>query len=248
MPAFNPNEPQNSEIVDADLLRDQFNAVHDEAIAPETDPVFAASEAAKLLPGDKAKLDTALQDPTAFATAAQGAKADTALQSETDPVFTASEAAKLVTGDKVKIDTALQDPTAFAPAMPPLWPGLDGLSLPAGINRGYTVGYNVALYAAASVYPSTTPGTDAVVQSADANVHLAAAAGHRIIVSAEIMDETTGRLFLREDGDGSGLAGVLKPDATADGTYPIMNDGVTTGQLTGITIKNGLITGVTVVQ
>jgi len=106
---------------------------------------------------------------------------------------------------------------------------------------------NVALYASASVYPSTTPGTDAVVQSADANIQLAAAAGHRIIVNSEIMDEATGHLFLREDGDGSGLAGVLKPDATADGTYPVMNDGVTSGQLTGITIKNGLITGVTVV-
>jgi len=216
-------------------------------VGPETDPVFRASEAAKLVPGDKAKIDTALQDPTAFATAGQGAKADTALQSETDPVFAASEAAKLVTGDKAKLDSALQDPTAFAPAMPPLWPGLDGISLPAATQRGYTVGYNVALYASASVYPSTTSGTDAVLQSLDANVHLAAAAGHRIIVNAEIMDETTGHLFLREDGDGSGLAGVLKPDATADGTYPVMNDGVTSGQLTGITIKNGLITGVTTV-
>jgi len=166
---------------------------------------------------------------------------------ETDPVFAASEAAKLVTGDKAKIDTALQDPTAFAPAMPPLWGGLDGISLPAGINRGYTVGMTVALYAATTIYPTTTSGTDAVLQSFDANVHLAAAAGHRIIVNAEIMDEITGRLFLREDGDGSGLTGVLKPDATADGTYPVMNDGVTSGQLTGITIKNGLITGVTTV-
>jgi len=197
---FNPNEPQNGEVVDADLLRAQLNAVHSEAIAPETDPVFAASEAAKLLPGDKAKLDTALQDPT-----------------------------------------------AFAPAMPPLWAGLDRISLPAGIHRGYTVGSNVALYVATPVYPSTTSGTDAVLQSLDANVHWAAATGHRIIVNAEIMDETSGRLFLREDGDGSGLTGVLKPDATADGTYPVMNDGVTSGQLTGLTIKNGLITAVTTV-
>ena len=39
----------------------------------------------------------------------------------------------------------------------------------------------------------------------------------------------------------------LQPNPTADGTYPIANDGVTSGQLTGITITNGLITGVTVV-
>ena len=39
----------------------------------------------------------------------------------------------------------------------------------------------------------------------------------------------------------------LQPNPTADGTYPIANDGVTSGQLTGITITNGLITGVTTV-
>jgi len=39
----------------------------------------------------------------------------------------------------------------------------------------------------------------------------------------------------------------LQPNPTADGTYPIANDGVTSGQLTGITIKNGLIIAVTVV-
>ena len=43
---FNPNEPQNGEIVDADFLRSQLNALHAEATASETDPVFAASEAA----------------------------------------------------------------------------------------------------------------------------------------------------------------------------------------------------------
>ena len=34
----------------------------------------------------------------------------------------------------------------------------------------------------------------------------------------------------------------LKPNSTADGTYPIYNDGTTSGQLTGITISGGLIT------
>ena len=41
-------------------------------------------------------------------------------------------------------------------------------------------------------------------------------------------------------------AGYLTPNTTADGTYPVANDGVTTGQLASITIANGLITGVTV--
>jgi hypothetical protein len=67
MPVFNPNEPQNGEVVDADVLRNQFNALHDEATAPETDPVFAASEAAQFVAGDKAKLDSALQPGTALA-------------------------------------------------------------------------------------------------------------------------------------------------------------------------------------
>jgi len=64
MAVFIPNEPQNGEIVDADLLCQNFAAVHEEATAPETDPVFAASEAALLVPGDKAKLDSAVQPCT----------------------------------------------------------------------------------------------------------------------------------------------------------------------------------------
>jgi len=39
----------------------------------------------------------------------------------------------------------------------------------------------------------------------------------------------------------------LAPDATADGTYPVYNDGSTSGQLTSITITNGLITAVTTI-
>src|SRR5574337_623602 len=58
---YNPNEPQNGEIVDADFLRDQFNALKtltDQKLSTETDPVFAGSEAALFQPGDKAKLDS----------------------------------------------------------------------------------------------------------------------------------------------------------------------------------------------
>ena len=83
---FDPTEPKNGEVVDADLLRNQLNslkALIDAVPAgppgpqgpqgeqgpqgppggtnPETDPVFSASEAAQLVPGDKAKLDNALQ-------------------------------------------------------------------------------------------------------------------------------------------------------------------------------------------
>jgi hypothetical protein len=143
MPTFNPNVPQPGQKLDADVVRNQLNALNDKIDAvpagpqgpqgpvgaqgeqgvqgaqgdtgpqgpqgdpggtnPETDPVFAASEAAQFVAGDKAKLDSAVQKPTQaanqdtwiysyrmgglttitltdYATAAQGALADTALQ------------------------------------------------------------------------------------------------------------------------------------------------------------------------
>ena len=46
--------------------------------------------------------------------------------------------------------------------------------------------------------------------------------------------------------DGSGNQ-YLIANAAANGTYPVANDGATSGQVTGFTIANGLITGVTVV-
>ena len=58
---YNPTEPQNGEVVDADFLRDQFAALKtltDQKLSTETDPVFAASEAHLFVPGDKAKLDS----------------------------------------------------------------------------------------------------------------------------------------------------------------------------------------------
>ena len=45
---FNPNEPQNGEVVDADLLRNQFNGLNDK---------IDGGEAAQFVAGDKAKLD-----------------------------------------------------------------------------------------------------------------------------------------------------------------------------------------------
>ena len=46
---------------------------------------------------------------------------------------------------------------------------------------------------------------------------------------------------------GAVAATALQPNASADGTYSVANDGATSGQLASITIANGLITGVTVV-
>src|SRR5262245_39532378 len=76
--------------------------------ANETDPVFATSEAAQLEPGDKAKLDSALQPGAPVSQLTNDAGYLTA---ETDPAFAGSEAANLVPGDKAKIDSALQPGT-----------------------------------------------------------------------------------------------------------------------------------------
>ena len=83
MPTFDPNVPQPGDKLDADVVRNQLNALNEKIDAvpagppgpqgpqgpqgppggtnPETDPVFQASEAAQLVPGDKAKIDNALQ-------------------------------------------------------------------------------------------------------------------------------------------------------------------------------------------
>jgi len=63
---YDPTTPINGTTVDANVLRGKFNFINDKVDAlpvpvPETDPVFAASEAALLEPGDKAKIDAALQ-------------------------------------------------------------------------------------------------------------------------------------------------------------------------------------------
>src|ERR1043166_6329387 len=66
---FNPSLPAAGSEISSAELREQFTGLKDifDAIpAPvaETDPVFAASEAASFAPGDKAKLDSAVQRNT----------------------------------------------------------------------------------------------------------------------------------------------------------------------------------------
>ena len=76
---FDPNEPQANEITDADIIRDQLNALKAliDAVpvpAAETDPVFSASEAAQFVPGDKNKLDNSLQPGSNVSALANDAK------------------------------------------------------------------------------------------------------------------------------------------------------------------------------
>lgn len=65
MPTFDPNIPRDFTDAVAGEMRDQFTSLKDlidavPAPGPETDPVFAASEASKFVAGDKAKLDSTL--------------------------------------------------------------------------------------------------------------------------------------------------------------------------------------------
>ena len=96
MPTFDPNVPQPGDKLDADVVRNQLNALNEKIDAipagppgpqgpqgpqgppggtnPETDPVFNASEAAQLVPGDKNKLDSAVQPGSNVSALANDAK------------------------------------------------------------------------------------------------------------------------------------------------------------------------------
>jgi len=94
---FNPNEPQNGDEVDADFLRNQFNALND-----KIDAIPAGPQGPTGAQGDPGPAgpqgDTGPQGP-------QGVPGPAA--TETDPVFAASAAAQFVAGDKAKLDAAL---------------------------------------------------------------------------------------------------------------------------------------------
>ena len=211
MPVFNPNEPQNGETVDADLLRNQFNALKDlidvVPVGPAGPPGPQGVQGAQGDPGPQG-----LQGD-------QGPQGDPGgTNPETDPVFTASEAAQLVPGDKAKLDAAVQPGTNVSQLANdagymanPMGPGIGDIIYNGwdGVNPG-------------GVKPRTLPG------------------------GTEGQVLTVGRIdgmIAPTWGDNT----ALQPNPTANGTYPIANDGVTSGQLTGITITNGLITAVTVV-
>ena len=122
MPTFLPNEPQNGENVDADLLRDQFNS-----LKALIDTVPAGPQGPQGVPGDQGPQgiqgNDGAQGPQGNdgAPGPQGPQGDVGPQGpqgdpggtnpELDPVFAASEAAQLVPGDKSKLDSAVQPGT-----------------------------------------------------------------------------------------------------------------------------------------
>jgi len=192
--AFDPTLPAtNSEIRSAEL-RNQFNGLKEIIDAVPAGP-----------PGP--------QGP-------QGPPGGT--NPETDPVFSASEAAQLVPGDKAKIDTALQPGSNVSALANDAKYLVNPMSTNAPGDMVYTM------------WSDTSPGA---------------------VMNARLPIGTPGQILAATPGwqNGTGVFPAwvdntaLQPNPTANGTYPIANDGVTSGQLTGITITNGLITAVTVV-
>ena len=104
---FNPNEPQNGEEIDADVLRNQFNS-----LKTLIDAVPAGPPGPQGIPGVQgAQGEAGAQGPVG-PQGEQGPKGDKGDPgpggAETDPVFAASEAALFVPGDKAKLNAALQ--------------------------------------------------------------------------------------------------------------------------------------------
>ena len=194
---FDPNLPLTGSKIKSAELRNQFNGLKEIIDAVPAGP-----------PGPQGP-----QGP-------QGPPGGT--NPETDPVFTASEAAQLVPGDKAKLDNALQ-------------PGSNVSAL-----------VNDAKYL---VNPMSTnaPGDMVYTMWSDSSPGAVMNARLPIGTPGQVLAATPGW----QNGTGVFPAWVdntaLQPNPTANGTYPIANDGVTSGQLTGITITNGLITAVTVV-
>ena len=207
--AFNPNVPQTGDDVDADVLREQFNSLNDKIDTVPAGP-----------PGPQGPQGVPGNDGAPGPQGPQGEPGGTT--PETDPVFLSSEAAQLVPGDKSKLDNAIQPGT-----------NVSQLANDAGYMANPMSGTVVGdmIY---NIWSDTSPG-------ATMKARLAIGTPGQILTATPGWQNGTGVFPAWADNT------ALQPVTTADGTYPIANDGVTHGQLTGITIKNGLITAVTVV-
>ena len=92
----------------------------------------------------------------------------------------------------------------------------------------------------------TAPGLTVKINNygPDANALEISAYGQQLLVygAAALTDPSA----FATAAQGATADSALQPNATANGTYLVSNDGVTSGQLASITIANGLITAVTV--
>jgi hypothetical protein len=133
-----------------DAAPETLNTLNELAAALGDDPNFATTVATQI--GQKANTadlgTAAAQDSTAFATAAQGAKADTALQSETDPTVPAY-AKTLTDFSIIKTDT---DPLYKSISYTPSWNDITSKpNIPEQVN--IIQGSNIVL---SGTYPNIT--------------------------------------------------------------------------------------------
>ena len=244
MPTFNPNFPLDHSDAKAVEMRNQLNALNDKADAA-------------LQPGSNV---SQLANDAGYLTdiSGQTAGAVTSLAGHST-----SELSNNGTGGQYGFTTAdqVQDLIAHDNLIP-FGSGVSGLVNDAGYLTdisGQTAGAVSSLAGHAVSELSNDAGymanpmSGAVVGDMIYNIWSDTSPG--AVMNARLPIGTPGQILAAVPGwqNGTGVFPgwvdntALQPNPTADGTYPIANDGVTSGQLTGLTIKNGLITAVTVV-
>ena len=240
-----PYDPATGQILSADGT--QLTGV----LHSETDPVVGA--VAGLVMANGAGTISAATAGVDFATAAQGATADTALQPAGD-----GSGLSGVLKDASAFATAAQGTTADTALQLHLITDIPTLGKAGWLLLGADLALMISSQGIAGNELSffIDGGNNGVLKigetGQDLRLEANAAAGHHIVATAPLVD-ADGNFYLKDAAafataaQGSTADTALQPNATADGTYPIMNDGITSGQLTGITIANGLITAVTVV-
>ena len=217
MPTFNPNEPQNGETVDADLLRNQLNALNNKidaipAPVAESDPIVGAVTGL-------VKADGAGHISAAIAGTDYIAPAGLIATGFGDARFNGTY---IITGtwNTRPLFTNENGMVIFWAEWTPAWcMDTTAHSNPASEYYDPTSGW---LPGTGFQWNNGGGGINPPGQLANGSAFATAAQGAK-------------------------ADSALQPVTTADGTYPIANDGVTSGQLTSLTISNGLITAVTVV-
>ena len=286
MTTFDPHEPQPNEAADADLIRNQLNAVHEEAIAAETDPIVGAING--LVKADGAgTIAAAVPDTDYLTPTGNGAGLTGVLTTLAGHnVSELTNDAGYVSSQTLGVDLA--GPVTLYAHAPAGSVGDDYLTVfknngPDGdrvLIHGGAVAMGLEITGRAAGGGAKLvlgePGdhlpagvTLAVAPNdyeGDLTLVAGSVAGKIILQATAGVVDGTGTAYLLATGDGTGLTGVLhdatafataaqggkadtalQPVTSADGTYPVANDGTTSGQLAGLTITNGLITGVTLV-
>ena len=256
MPTFNPNEPQNGETVDANVLRDQFNSLNDKI------PVIGTI--AGLIKADGAgNIAAGIPDTDYLTPTGNGAGLSGVLTTLTghnvselsnDLNYLACDANHVlgyVSDTGLSIVDLCISPRAGYLAEATHLTACDS----AGKYGFYVANVDGALLRVFKNFQATT-----TIQITDGGGNWVDLSPAMWATIGGVQSDVLVSGFTNDAGyyvgDGSAFATAaqgttadtaLQPNATADGTYPVANDCVTSGQLAGLTITNGLITGVTLV-